>query len=230
MGTTTSITYVTVQDTTKPVISYNVPLDILGLAVTNLRIKDVSPAPAGDNAAAKNEQTIQVHIKERTMAIFDDYFGYKPNKTLPPRIFTPCKGKARVLDHDGEAYWFFADDPASDAQIKIYVLRALAHFSPEFLGIKEMDFSPEQTIAIVGDIIKDIKQVLHLNYSVWSSATDNYHGPVKQVQDKAGKERNLKAQIDIAYHAYRGKSSQGKDGVYIYILSAVYLSEWFPIF
>ena len=241
MGTTTSITYVT--ETTPPVISYNVPPDLLGLAVTNLRIKDVSPAPAGDTAAAKNEQIIQNYIKKRTIELFNNRFGYVPNKSLPADIVIPRTGKARLLDHDGEAYWFFADDPASDAQIRKYVSRALGHFDSQFLGRYEMELSTEKKHEIAEEVIKDLKKVLHLNYSVWSADTENYHGIIKEIDGKKinGKlyvkeidekeidgKLYIKAQLDIAYHSYRGKSSQGKDGVYIYILSAVYLAEFNP--
>ena len=224
MGTTTSTVYVTNANVTTPVIVSNVPSDILGLAVTNLNIEGVSPAPANDDtAAAQNDQIIQDHIGQRTKDLFKEEFEYDPYKTLPEDINTPSTGVKELLDKRGSSYWFFADDPASDAQIRKYVLDALGHFNRKTLHNQVMEFTALESNEIVEAIIKDINKVFYLNYSVWTSDTDNYHGPLKKV---AGKK--LRAQIDIAYNAYRGKNGQGKDGVYIYILSAVYLAEFNP--
>ena len=230
MGTTTSTVYVTKANVTTPtpVIVSIVPSDILGLAVTHLNITGVSPAPANDdNAAAKNEQIIHNHVTEWTRALFEEEFQYNPGKTFPEDFNTPSTGVMKLLDTHEEKYWYHADDPESDEKTRRYVKNALDHLKNKPLEV--FAFTQPEYNEIVEEIIKDINKVFYLNYSVWTSDTDNYHGPLKKVNVN-GKDKKVRAQIDIAYYAFRGKEGGqgGKEGVYICILSAIYMAVFNP--
>jgi len=230
MGTTTSTTYVTNANATTPtpVIVCNVPSDILGLAVTNLNIPGVSPVPGDD---IKNNQTIEDNIRERTISLFQGEFEYEPDmkgKTLPADIkpsLPPSTVKPQLKKVHVEGHWYYPDDPKSDVEIKNFVEALLFPFNKDALFDPDgkLEFKPHESYRIVQEVIKDIKKVSYLNYSVWTSDTDNYHGPLKELH-----KQKVRAQIDIAYYAFRGKSGQGKDGVYIYIAAAAYTAEFNP--
>jgi len=231
MGTTTSITYVTKANVTTPtpVIVSNVPSDILGSAVTNLGylggIKDVSPVPGNDH---HNDQTIQKHIGKMTRDLFFDEFGYEAEengKKLPEDIYEATK----LLDVKAGFHFFYPDDPKSNKEIITYMTDGrtglLDHFNKDNLANDKFEDILKESNLIIEEILKDIKKVFYLNYSVWTSDTDNYHGPMKTTRNG----KKARAQIDIAYYAYRFKNAlEGKDGVYIYIVSAAYLAEFNP--
>ena len=220
MGSTTSTTVIN----NVTIIVYNVPSDILGLAVENLGL---TPAPEGDTAAGKDQQTINDNVPQKTKEKFADGFGYQMPPTTPPSlpkgIHEPSDGSdPDFVGSNSESYWYLNNDSVSDANVTSIVTDAVNTFG-QIDGI--VFFTSEGTQDIVTEITNDIKSAFKQTYSAWTSFAKTYYGKVNKLD--TGK--NVRARIDLAFYAYHGKDSDQIDGVYLDIKSAYYVADYNPI-